>query len=444
MALSTSADIAIIGGAAGGGKTFSLLLEPLRHIKNPNFGSVTFRRVSPQITNEGGLWDKSQMVYPPLGARANQTMLAWDFPSGARVRFAHMQYEKSKEDWQGSEIPLIGFDELTHFTETQFFYMLSRNRSMCGVRPYVRAGTNPNADSWVARLIDWWIDEEGYPDPARAGRIRWFCRVTDGKMEWADTREELERRYKDIPPKSLTFIPAKVDDNQELLRADPGYKANLMALDYIDRMRLLYGNWRIRPAGGKVFNRSWFDVVDVAPAPGVECRFWDFAATKKEFAKDDPDYTAGVRMRQVNGRWYVLDVVAEQAGPAEVERLFVNTSRQDAAQVRETGARYMARWEIEPGSAGKRESQRLSQLLAGIDALGRPSQGDKLARAKPLAAQAEAGNVSLVRGAWNEQWLVHMHGQPDAPHDDIMDASSGAFNELARVAQSRQAQSRQG
>ena len=52
-------------------------------------------------------------------------------------------------------------------------------------------------------------------------------------------------------------------------------------------------------------------------------------------------------------------------------------------------------------------------------------------RAKPLAAQAEAGNVKLVRGPWNEAWLRHMHGQPDLPHDDIMDASSGAFGELS-------------
>lgn len=70
-------------------------------------------------------------------------------------------------------ICFIGFDELTHFSEAQFWYMLSRNRSMSGVRPYVRATTNPDADSWVAKLIDWWIDDvSGYPIPERGGVVR--------------------------------------------------------------------------------------------------------------------------------------------------------------------------------------------------------------------------------------------------------------------------------
>ncbi|MEN6482955.1 MAG: phage terminase large subunit [Anaerolineaceae bacterium] len=88
------------------------------------------------------------------------------------------------------------------------------------------------------------------------------------------------------------------------------------------------------------------------------------------------------------------------------------------------------RWEQEPGSAGKRESYRMTKRLAGIDARGVTSQKDKLVRAKPLAAQAEAGNVYLLEGTWNELFLMHMHGQPELPHDDIMDAASGAFCDL--------------
>jgi hypothetical protein len=75
-------------------------------------------------------------------------------------------------DWQGAQIPLICFDELTHFRAHQFFYMVSRNRSTCGVRPYIRATCNPDADSWVANFLAWWIDPEtGFPIPERAG----FC-----------------------------------------------------------------------------------------------------------------------------------------------------------------------------------------------------------------------------------------------------------------------------
>ncbi len=66
-----------------------------------------------------------------------------------------MEHEKNCYDWQGTEIAYLGFDELTHFTEKQFYYLLSRNRSVSGVKPYVRATCNPDADSWVAKLIDW-------------------------------------------------------------------------------------------------------------------------------------------------------------------------------------------------------------------------------------------------------------------------------------------------
>ena len=147
--LANKADIVIYGGAAGGGKTFGLLLEPLRHIDNKDFGVVIFRRVSTQINAEGGLWDTALQMYMPLGISYKTQPYQITFPSGAKITFSHLQYEKDVYSYQGSQIPLICFDELTHFTETQFWYMLSRNRSMCGVKPYIRATCNPDADSWV-------------------------------------------------------------------------------------------------------------------------------------------------------------------------------------------------------------------------------------------------------------------------------------------------------
>src|SRR5271170_1350450 len=112
-------------------------------------------------------------------------------------------------DGQGAQVP--GFDELTHSTKSQFFYMMSRNRSMCGVRPYIRATCNPDADSWVAEFISWWIDQEtGLPIPERAGKVRYFIRVNDAVL-WGDSPAELRQRYgEDVQPKSVCFIPAKL------------------------------------------------------------------------------------------------------------------------------------------------------------------------------------------------------------------------------------------
>lgn len=444
--LSSEADIAIYGGAAGGGKTWALLYEPVRNFHVRKFGGVIFRRTYPQITSQGGLWDESSDLYPGLGGKPNESSHSWTFPSGATMSFRHMQHEKNKFDWQGAQVPYIGWDELTHFTESQFFYMLSRLRSTSGVRPYMRATVNPDAGSWVARLIDWWIADDGYADMERAGKLRYFLRVA-GRLEWADTARELEFRFPeltaDAPPKSLTFVPASVYDNKALLQKDPGYLANLMALHPLEQARLLGdkvrgGNWKVQAGGGEIFHRDWFPVIDrsMVPKGGEECRFWDFAAsdyTKEGRKKEDKKkpYTAGVLIRKVGAIYYVMDCVAVQEGPAGSDEVFFRTTRQDVADASIQHTRYKSRWETEGGSAGKKETYRLTTALDGIDAGGVPPQGDKYVRATPFAVQAKAGNVRVVRADWTDDFIQHLHNQPNWPVKDIMDAAAGAYSAIA-------------
>lgn len=245
--LSSEADIAIYGGAAGGGKSWAIVIDPLRYVHVPGFKAALFRRTTEEIRGSDGLWEESCKYYPALGAKGREQMLDWRWPNGATIRFEHLQHESTKFEYQGAQFCELGFDELTHFTETQFFYMLSRNRSTCGVKPYVRATCNPDVKSWVAGYISWWIDQDsGFPIKDRSGVIRWFCRPHE-TIEWADTREELIARFpgQEIDPRSVTFIPAKLSDNLELMRKDPGYRARLLSLPRVDRERLLGGNWKI-------------------------------------------------------------------------------------------------------------------------------------------------------------------------------------------------------
>lgn len=250
--LSSPADIVIYGGAAGGGKSWSMLVEPIRHIHNPKFGAVIFRRTIAEIVKEGAMWDEAGSIYPLFNAKPNKAEHYYRFLSGAKVSFAHLQYETTLRDWLGAQIPLIEFDQLETFSQTQFFYMLSRNRSTSGVRPYIRGTCNPEP-GWLAGFLDWWIDEEGYAIPSRSGRIRWMVRENDITY-WSNSRDELQADHPESRPKSVTFILSTVYDNQVLLQKDPGYLANLHALSKVDRARLLGdrrrgGNWKIRPAG---------------------------------------------------------------------------------------------------------------------------------------------------------------------------------------------------
>jgi hypothetical protein len=250
--LSSSADIAIYGGAAGGGKTWSLLIEPLRHINNKKFGAVIFRRTISEITKEGAMWDEAATIYPLFNARPNQAEHFYKFPDGAKISFSHLQYETTLRDWRGAQVPLIEFDQLETFSQAQFFYMFSRNRSTSGIRPYVRGTCNPEP-GWLAVFLDWWIAEDGYAIPERSGAIRWMVRENDITY-WSNSREELINEHPNSAPKSVTFIISTVYDNQILLDKDPGYLANLQAQSRVDRARLLGdrrrgGNWKVRPAG---------------------------------------------------------------------------------------------------------------------------------------------------------------------------------------------------
>ena len=423
--MSSPADVAIFGGAAGGGKTWALLLEPVRHYMNPGFGAVIFRRTIPELTHEGALWDEAGKLYPHLNGEPNKNDHQYTFPSGSRITFSHMQNEGDKEAWKSAQVPLIEFDQLETFTRTQFFYMFSRNRSMCGVKPYIRATCNPEP-GWLADFLAWWIAEDGYAIPERSGQIRWMVQEND-VVYWADTAEELMETHPGSLPKSVTFILSTVYDNQKLLEANPEYLANLQALPLIDCERLLGdrergGNWKIKPSAGKVFNKAWFEIVDAVPAGGRQLRFWDLAATEKKL-KNDPDFTASVEGKQIKGITYVLDVTNDQIDPAATDTHMINIAKQDGKTV-------SIRFEQEGGASGKRDAHHITTMLIGYDVRGVPPESDKITRAKPFAAQALAGNVKLLRAPWNDMFLNHLHGQPDLPHDDMMDAASGMFNEL--------------
>src|SRR6267154_691681 len=157
------------------GKTVGLILEPLRHVgRVANVTAVFFRRTTPQITNPGALWDETLNFYPRLGGPPHLGAREWRWPRAGKIKFSHLQFETTVYDWQGAQITLICFDELTHFTAHQCFYMVSRNRSTCGVRPYIRATCNPDADSWVADFLAWWIDRRpGFRSPS----VPAFCAI---------------------------------------------------------------------------------------------------------------------------------------------------------------------------------------------------------------------------------------------------------------------------
>lgn len=438
--MATPANVCIYGGAAGGGKSFGLLMSALRYKNVPGFGCTIFRRNFNQIFSQGGLWDESMKIYQGIrGADPKFARGQWWFRNQngdivSKVTFAHIERDEDVHKWQGSQICEIGFDELTHFSEKTFFYMLSRNRSTCGVEPFIRATCNPDADSWVAKFIEWWIDPDtGYPIPERSGKLRWFVR-RDEILYWANTKQELWKQFdlktpeEKAEPRSVTFIMSKLEDNQELLKVNPGYMANLKAMSVIERERLLHGNWKIKAAAGLFFKRSQVgDYLSFVPDDVIEwVRCWDLAATEKT-ENGDPAFTSGVLMgKRKNGRYIVADVVNKQMSASDVRQTIKHTAQQDIAKYK----RVKIRLPKDPGQAGKEQAESYIKFLAGFNVVTVAETGSKEARAEPMAAQWQAGNFDVLTGAWNEEYLQQLENFPDSKFKDMVDASANAFTEL--------------
>lgn len=182
------------------------------------------------------------------------------------------------------------------------------------------------------------------------------------------------------------------------------------------------GQFQQRPAprDGGMFKRSWFKVVGAIPAGTTFYRGWDLAASTGQASA----YTAGVKIgKSPDGRFVIAHVARDRLSPAGVEALIVNTASQDGRECKGSIPQ-------DPGQAGKAQAQYLIGKLAGYTYRATPESGDKATRAEPLAAQAEAGNVDILIGDWNEAFLVEAETFPNSSFKDQIDAASRAFNEL--------------
>lgn len=433
-AAESTADITIYGGAAGGGKSWALTYLAARHVTVPGYGAQIFRRDSTQLTGSESLWEESQRLYPMLGGRSRENKLEWRFKTkdkrrDAIVQFSHLQYEKDKLKHQGKGYAFIGFDELTHFLEPQFWYLQSRNRTTSGVRPRTFCTCNPDPDSWVRRFIDWWIGEDGFPIPERSGVIRYFGRAGDD-LVWGDSAAEVAAAtgLKVEHVKSATFVHSSLEDNAILTTKDPSYLPTLMTMPRVERERLLRGNWDIRPAAGDYFRPEWFPRVAQAPVDTQKTvRAWDLAATPVSTNNPDPDWTVGVKMsRHASGMLFVEHVIRRRLGPLGVERTYSQTAVADGNRVRPCF------WQ-DPGQAGKTQISTIKRELIGYSVESEVARKDKVTYAMPVSSAAEAGNITLVEGPWLAPYLNALESFPpekNKGHDDDVDGTSLGFLKL--------------
>ena len=252
----------LYGGAAGGGKSFGLLADPMRYFSNPNFNGLILRRTNDELREL--IW-KSQELYPRAfqGAKWAEKKSQWTFPSGAKLWLTYLERDQDVLRYQGQAFSYVAFDELTQYpTDFAWNYMRSRLRTTDPTLPiYMRATTNPGGagHGWVKRTF---ID----PAPANTKFVARDLESGDD-MVYPDGHEKAGE-----PLFYRRFIPASLKDNPYLMEGGQ-YEANLLSLPEMQRRQLLEGDWAV--ADGAAFSefRSSVHVIEPYDIPTDWRRF---------------------------------------------------------------------------------------------------------------------------------------------------------------------------
>lgn len=289
----------------------------------------------------------------------------------------------------------------------------------------VKNRAEANSQAYRDRVWDWYTDDlytRLEPDGAIVLIMtRWHEDDLVGRLLTSEDAEAW----------TVVNLPALAEEGDPLDRqpGDALCPERYSAAD-LGRIQKVLGNsfhalYQGRPQApdGDFFKRVWFEIVPAAPATCTWVRHWDKASIK-----DGGDYTVGALVgRAQDGLFYVADVVRGQWATGDRENIIRQTAETDA----QTYGNVQILIEEEAGSGGKDSARATIRNLAGFNATTERPTGDKATRAEPFAAQAQAGNVKIVRAAWNAGYLSELTSFPFGGHDDQVDATSGAFNKLA-------------
>jgi len=260
--LASSEREVLYGGAAGGGKSFAMLADPLRGINNPNFSGLLVRHTTEELRE---LIQKSQELYPKAipGIKWSERKSQWVSPKGGRLWMSYLDRDLDVMRYQGQAFNWIGFDELTQWsTPFAWDYMRSRLRSTDpSLGLYMRATTNPGGagHQWVKKT---------FVDPSPANTPFWATELESGNVITFPKGHSREGQ----PLFRRRFIPANLFDNPYLAESGD-YEAMLLSLPEHQRRQLLDGDWDVSEgAAFPEFNRQ-IHVVEPYKIPASWTKF---------------------------------------------------------------------------------------------------------------------------------------------------------------------------
>ena len=246
--LAASEQDVLYGGAAGGGKSFALLADPLRYCHNPNMRGLLLRRTLDELTE---LIDKSRQLYTKAfpGAKFRESKSTWVFPSGATIWFTYLDRDKDVTRFQGQAFNWIGIDEITQYpTPYVWDYLRSRLRS---TDPELQKSLNMRCTANPGGVGGWWVKKMYIDSRTENVAFPAYDIDTMKPFVWPTGHEKAGQ-----PLFYRKFVPARLTDNPHLM-ADGQYEAMLRSLPEVERKRLLEGDWDVAEgAAFPEFSRS--------------------------------------------------------------------------------------------------------------------------------------------------------------------------------------------
>lgn len=428
---------AFYGGAGGGGKSDSLLMAALQYADVPGYNALIIRRNLSDLALPNALMDRAHAwLRNRRDAHWNENKKQWIFASGATLTFGFLEGQRDADRYASAEFHFIGVDELTQFAEKQYLDLFARLRKAGCVRcdldkKYFDHRTVIHLRQRKRCTVCLELEREqhrksgGKPVHLEAAHIP--LRMRSASNPGNAGHDWVKRRFVarvGASAGSRIFIPARLDDNPHINRDD--YVRSLLNLDPVTRARILNGDWEARSMRG-VLKREWFEIVDAIPADLSLVRYWDTAYQKKETS----DYTVGLKYGMSReGIGFILHIARTKSTPHEVESFIANIAAQDSRSIR-----IVLQQEPGSGSALWIDSMRRGMLL-GYPVESDSVRGSKFERSQPFRAAAEAGNVKILRGAWNDVFLDECEqfspNEREYEHDDQIDAACGAFNLITK------------
>lgn len=434
--LASTSTITCYSGSAGAGKTFAIILNLVKFAMMENSTIVVFRRTSTQLRQNGGIWQEAVQVFQKMFGKdlvvRNRDLEIFLPKTNSTIKFSHLQYDSDVNSHLGAQYSVIFFDEATLFDfDTQIMPLMGRLRNArVKYKPQMFWATNPMYGHPIGNLIkDFYLDEEGIPIPERSNIERYFV-AKDGKFLWYDTMEEAVAEHGEGIPRSFRSIRAHVTENIPLMKNNPDYYYNLLALPPIKKKIFLDGSWFCREEEAGYYKRHFSEIVKVPPhRPAKICRSWDTASTPVSTANPSPDWTRGVRVSKTKDGFYTIeDIASMRDRPHKVEELILEYAKYDPPGT-------FVVLNVDPGSAGLAYVDHLRKKIAelGVYCKVIKSQKNKLQRFLPFSAIAEAGYSRVVEADWNDDWFEEaerFNGRKHNGHDDMCDAVSLAIEAL--------------